>query len=124
MTHPIRRPLFQKVDARINHMIAVAIRAQVLTAIAEPLDASTRTLGRLEAAVEAANQSARQLACDMDLMLASVVREIARLQNQVEILQEAVARQAPQGRTGLSLVDTDDDGPVARHGGVERSKVG
>jgi hypothetical protein len=122
MTHPIRRPVFRRLDARINHMIAVAIRAQLLA----PLDASTSTLERLAASVEAANHSARLLACDMDLMLASVVREIARLQNQVEILQDAVDRQAPpQGRAGLSLVDSDDDGePIARHAGVERAKVG
>jgi hypothetical protein len=121
MTHPIRRPVFRRLDARINHMIAVAIRAQLLA----PLDASTSTLERLAASVETANHSARLLACDMDLMLASVVREIARLQNQVEILQDAIARQAPQGRAGLSLVETDDDGGhVARHGGVERAKVG
>ena len=125
MTHPLRRPVFRRLDARINHMIAVAIQAQLLPAIAGPLEASTRTLGQLEASVGAANHSARMLACDMDLMLASVVREIARLQNQVEVLQAIIARQTPQARAGLALVETDDDaGPVARHAGVERSKVG
>jgi hypothetical protein len=64
------------------------------------------------------------MACDMDLMLGSVIREVARLQAQVDAIDEVVARALVPGRS-LSLVDGDEEGePFARPASLERAKVG
>jgi hypothetical protein len=62
------------------------------------------------------------MSCDMDLMLGSVIREVARLQAQVDALDEAFGRVVSPGRSGLSLLDADEDEPYVRP--AERVKVG
>jgi hypothetical protein len=121
MTAPIRRPVMRKMDAKIHAMVAGSIRAEVLPTIEASLAASARVLERLEASVAAANHTAQTMACDMDLMLGSVIREVARLQAQVDAIDEFVAHAVSPGHS-LSLVDGDDE-PYGRTA-VERARVG
>jgi len=125
MTAPFRRPIARKVESRMNHMITDAIRTQLLPTIHSSLASSTRSLDRLEASLGAANHPAHLLACDMDLLLGSIVREVARLQLQVEAIQDLIEHAVAPGHKGLSLVEPEDEGePVGWPSGVERSKVG
>lgn len=123
LTGPIRRPIMRKIDAKIHYMVATSIRTEVLPTIEASLAASARVLERMEGSIGSANHTAQTMACDMDLMLGSVIREVARLQSQVDAIDEAVGRAVSPGRSGLSLLDADDDGPFAR-AGVERARVG
>lgn len=124
LTAPVRRPILRKLDARLHAMIAASIRAEILPAVESSLGASSRSMERLEASINAANHTARTMACDMDLMLGSVIRELARLQAQLDGIEEALGRGDDHGRAGLTLVEADDDGPFARRADSERSKVG
>jgi hypothetical protein len=121
MTAPIRRPVMRKMDGKIHSMVACSIRAEVLPTIEASLAASARVLERLEASVGVANHTAQTMACDMDLMLGSVIREVARLQAQVDAIDEFVARAVSPGHS-LSLIDGDDE-PYPRTA-VERARVG
>ncbi len=123
MTGPIRRPLVRKIDAKLHHMVAASIRTEILPTVEASLKSSARVLERLEASVASANHTAHTMACDMDLMLGSVIREVARLQAQVDAIDEAFGHAVSPGRSGLSLVDHDDDAPYGRPA-VERAKVG
>jgi hypothetical protein len=67
----------------------------------------------------AANHSALTLAADMDLMLGSVIREIARLQVQVDAIDDTIAHILVPGRSSLSIVEQDEDSAP-----VERARVG
>lgn len=106
-TAPLHRPISRKFDSKLNHMIAAAVRAQILPPIQASLDASARTLDRLEASLAGANRSADAMASDIDLMLGSVVREVARLQAQVGAIEALLSTPS---RPGLSLVEPGDDG--------------
>ena len=124
MSAVIRRPIARRLDSRLNHMIAVAIRSQLLPTIQESLDSSSRTLERVERSVGAASRSAEVMAADIDLMLESVVREVSRLQVQVESLQDLVEHAVLPARNGLLLVEGSEDESVAWPAERERSKVG
>jgi hypothetical protein len=119
LTAPIRRPIARRLDARVQQMISLALRQEVLPSIQASLDASAHAMGRLEASIGAANHSALTLATDMDLMLGSVIREIARLQVQVDAIDDTLAHILVPGRSSLSIVEQDED---SAH--VERARVG
>lgn len=122
LSAPIRRPILRKLDAKIHYMVATSIRTEVLPTIEASLASSARVLERLEASVGAANHTAQAMSCDMDLMLGSVIREVARLQAQVDALDEAFGRAVSPGRSGLSVLDVDEDESYVRP--TERAKVG
>ena len=124
MTAPLRRPIVRKIDAKVHAIVANSIRMEVLPTIEASLASSTRVLERLEGSIGAANHTAHTMACDMDLMLGSVIREVARLQAQVDAMDEAFGRAVSPGRTGLSLLDSDDDGEPYARPTIERAKVG
>jgi hypothetical protein len=123
LTGPIRRPIVRKIDAKIHAMIATSIRTEILPTVESSLGATARVLERLEGSIGSANHTAQSMACDMDLMLGSVIREVSRLQAQVDAIDEAVGRALSPGRSGLSLLDDDGAGPYARPA-VERARVG
>jgi len=80
--------------------------------------------GRLEDVIRVTHHSTRALSDDIDLVLSSVVRELARLQMQVEALQQAVQAATP-GRAGLGLIDEAGEGHyVDTPRGEERMMVG
>lgn len=124
MTAPIRRPILRKLDARLHFMVATSIRSEVLPTIEASLASSARVLERLEASVASANHTAHAMSCDMDLMLGSVIREVARLQAQVDAIDEAFGRAVSPGRAGLSVLDADDDGEPFARPAIERARVG
>jgi hypothetical protein len=80
------------------------------------LDGTASTLARLETSIENANRSAGLLVTDIDLMLSSVVREMARLQMQVDAMQELLEDAVGLRRSGLSLHETDDSEVQAKVG--------
>ncbi len=113
LSSPVRRPIARKLDARLNHMVAVALQTQLMPQLRGSLDASEQSLGRLEASIGHANHSAQALATEMDLMVGSLIREVARLQAQVDTLQDLVEHAVSSGR-GLTVVSDDEDGEAPR----------
>jgi hypothetical protein len=124
MTAPLRRPIMRKINSRIHTIVATSIKTEVLPTIEAALASSARVLERLEGSIGSANHTAQSMACDMDLMLGSVIREVARLQAQVDAMDEAFGRAVSPGRTGLSLLESDDDGEPYARPAIERAKVG
>ncbi len=122
----IRRPIARRIDEKLNHMIAVAFEARVLPPIRESLDGSARTLDRLEHTLHAASRQSELLACDVDLLLGGLVREVARLQDQIDAVRDAFGPRTHAGRSGLALVEPGDDEaePYARHANADRARVG
>ncbi len=121
LTAPLRRPLARRLDARLDFMISRSLETNMLP----PLRHSIHVIERLEHSVNAATHTASALASDVDMMLGSVVREIARIQIRLDLLQEEVSRPSAMTRSSLSLLETGDDGePIARSAPVERSRVG
>ena len=106
-TAPARRPIARKVHAYL-------VRANVAAlAEAEAVNVHDRILPPLywgfEASIEATHRAAASLSADTSLVLNSVVRELARLQMQVEILQQVV-EEGGRGHAGLSIVNGSDEG--------------
>jgi hypothetical protein len=85
----LRGPITRKLDQHINGLMTQSIQAQLPPA-----------LSRIEHAVNV-------MAFDTNLVLNSVVREVARLQMQVEVLQQLIQDCAP-AQGGLSLVGQPD----------------
>ncbi len=99
---PIRRPIARRVDDRLQHHLAMAMRAT----IAEPLGGVRHELNVVQHRVDLLHQ-------EMDLLLDSNIRELARLQLQVETLRQAID-DALAGPAGLALVAPGDDAHESR----------
>jgi hypothetical protein len=119
MTGPIRRPLSLRLNQKLHAMVAQAVRQEVLPPIQASLEASAHAMARLEASIGVANHAAQTLATDIDLMLGSLIREIARLQMQMDGLADSVDGLALPTRSSLSLVERDEDSEP-----IERAMVG
>lgn len=106
-TSPIRRPIARKVHGTLVRA-GVAALAQ-----AEAVAVHERVLPPLywgfEASIEATHHAARALSADTSLVLNSVVRELARLQMQVEVLQQIVQENG-RAHNGLTLVGEEGEG--------------
>ena len=86
LSGPIRSPIAGRLDRRHSRLLDAAITAQV-----EAFQGRTaEALARLEQSVNISRCTADALAGDANLLLDSVVRELGRLQMQVEVLQQAV----------------------------------
>jgi hypothetical protein len=116
LTSPIRTPISNRLDARMQARIDQAVRTHMLPMVQASLDGTASTLARLETSIENANRSAGLLVTDIDLMLSSVVREMARLQMQVDAMQELLEDAVGLRRSGLSLHETDDSEVQAKVG--------
>ncbi len=121
---PIRVPLTRRFHDELVRA-GVAALAQ-----AEAVAVHERVLPPLywgfEAQIAATHQSARALSADTSLVLNSVVRELARLQMQVEILQQIVQENG-RAHAGLSIVGEAGQGREAftpRDRPEERMRVG
>ncbi|MBX6311668.1 MAG: hypothetical protein IRY99_01900 [Isosphaeraceae bacterium] len=86
---PLRRPLVRKIDAKVMQAVGVAIQAEVQP-IRQQLQEIPAGLRGLELALNHARYVTDNHLSDTNLVLDSVVRELARLQRQIEILQEMV----------------------------------
>lgn len=88
----VRRPILRKLDAHVEHVLDQSVRTPVMEA------------------VQASTHATQVLAFDMNLVLNSVVRELARLQLQVEALQQ-LAEEGALDRSQLSVVAASDEEP-------------
>ncbi|HEV3165810.1 MAG TPA: hypothetical protein VGZ22_17410 [Isosphaeraceae bacterium] len=109
---PVRRPIVRKLDHHVDGLLTQAIHGQLVP-----------VLHKLENAVNSSTHATQVLSYDMNLVLNSVVREVARLQMQIEILQH-IAHDALPTPNSLSLVGEADDGSTLENGDGERMKVG
>ena len=125
LTAPLRRPLMRRLDSRLNRMISASIEANLMPTIQHSLASTTHAIERLERSLDSSSHSAQAMAGDVDLMLGSVVREIARIQIRLDALQDVLCRTPATLRTSLTLVEGDDENDVPlRPASVERSRVG
>lgn len=97
LTGPIRRPLGRKFDAAVSRVVAVVVQEQVRAAILPRFDANDHglSLARHEVHVQG---------LETNLTLDSLVREIGRLQMQIEVLQQMLGDRQIEEDDGLSLV--------------------
>jgi hypothetical protein len=111
---PLRRPLLRKFTYQVNR--------SVIPDVEDRLDRHTKVvLGRLEP-IEARCKYAEAFVQELSLVLDSMVRELTRLQSQVEGLHERIEELSP----GAPLVRFDGGGESDDHeglgtGGGERS---
>ena len=86
----LRRPVVRRVDARLNAILQQVIETNLAT-----------TLQRFETTNNC-------LIFEVNLVLNSVVRELGRLQMEVETLQQMVEESGPH-RSGLSIVSDNNE---------------
>ena len=119
MTAPIRHPVVRRLDAKLGRLITGAIQSQVMPPVVDGLEHSRHAFWRIEHALQVAQVTAERNTTEIDLVLNGLIREIARLQHQVEALQDQVEA-VTYIRNGLTLVDGDGDGeaelPLAEAG--------
>lgn len=96
LARPVRRALMQRLNAHLAHVVA-----EGLAGPSARLDAVTAALGRIEESVNVGRHVAEHQSADANLLLDGLVREVARLQMQIEALREAIDE--AQGH-GLALV--------------------
>lgn len=96
LTAPVRRPIVRKVHQGLTQVLQVAVT-----------DPIQNRLNGLEAGVNLARHEVQVQGEETNLNLDSLVREVARLQWQIEAMQIAMAeREAQEG--GLSVLDRGD----------------
>jgi hypothetical protein len=109
LTGPIRR----RAGRRIDHLVRMAVWDVLQPHLAEigaslnRIESTSARVSGVEQSINIARCNADAAAADTNLVLDSVVRELARLQMQVDDLREAIEQ-----RNGLSLV-TDAERDVA-----------
>jgi hypothetical protein len=117
LTGPIRRPLGRKVDAKLTRVVSVVVdgivREHIQGQIHPRLDA-------LEQNVWAGRGEVNAHASDTNLTLDSLVREIGRLQVQVEVLQGSLVERTEDSRRLALIAEEEGDEP----GDEARAKVG
>jgi len=108
LSGPIRTPIAGRLDRRHARLMDAAIAGRVEAFQAVTADA----LARIEHSVNVSRCTHDALAADANLLLDSVVRELGRLQMQVEVLQQIVddAGIAPR------LLPMGGEGPLSRVG--------
>lgn len=98
---PLRRPVARRVAAHVSESVSVALREQM-----NP---------RLDHAVLAISHARTEVGTyrnETNLLLDSLVRELSRLQDQVEILQQLVAESVDSGAR-LAAVEVSDERSTA-----------
>jgi hypothetical protein len=109
LTGPFRRPVVRRLDNHLSRLVDGSIEGRVvprLEAIAAALariEGFEGGLRGVEHAINVARCTSDAHAADANLLMDSVVRELARLQMQVEVLQQAVQEGVGAG-DGLSIV--------------------
>jgi hypothetical protein len=122
LTRPLRRPLVAKSNNHISQLVSNVIQEHALGPILPRLDAQVPALERIESSVQAARAVGDAHAAETNLLLDSLVREVARLQMQVESLREAIGEIALPERLTLVAASDDDDDLAAESD--ERLKAG
>lgn len=100
LTGPIRRPIGRKVDAKLSRVVATTVdsvvREHIQTQLHPRLDALEQNVWHGRGEVNAH-------ATETNLTLDSLVREIGRLQMQVEVLQQMLSERTGSAG-GLAVV--------------------
>jgi hypothetical protein len=126
LSSPITKPMVRRLDARVTSSVAVAIHERIMPPIVDALMQSNQRLERIEHTLDRATRSAGQMAEEMELVLTGLSREVFRLQAQVEVLHRMVEGELERATPSkLTIVDeSEEDEPLRRAAGSERSMVG
>lgn len=114
LTGPVRRPLRRKVDHYVSTMLCQALDDRVRNAVLPRLDQHHAVLGRLEVSLNQGRQAHEIHATDANVLLDSLVRELMRLQIQIEDLRSTVDEY--QGEGSLRLHDEGRPNGAAKVG--------
>lgn len=98
ITTPLRRPVARKFDEHVARIVALGV-----SSIPARLDQLSGSLERIETSIAVGRQVVEHQNADANMLLDSVIRELARLQLQIDELREVVHKDSTDG--GLSLVD-------------------
>ncbi len=99
LTGPVRRPLARKFEATLDRVLRLAVREEIQAQVHPRFDG-------VEHGVNLARGEVSGQGIETNLSLDSLVREIGRLQMQVETLQRELAARDEAG--GLALVAGHD----------------
>jgi hypothetical protein len=104
ISKPVRRPLEDRLDARVNRLVAGRENGRLMPSIVESLADSGKRLERLEDRLEQVDHATLNMIEEVDLVFNGLSREIFRLQAQVEMLQRRLEAIESDGRSGLGAV--------------------
>jgi hypothetical protein len=94
LTAPVRRPVVRKFDERLNRLVSAALQAHrpVLQLQVAPPDLSQieSAIHDMAASLRMARQVSEHHASEANLLMDNLLREVVRLQMQVEALSEQV----------------------------------
>jgi hypothetical protein len=97
-TAPVRCPLMHKVDHHLARLVAETV-GPYTTRLEGPIE-------RIEASVNVGRHVVEHQNADANLLLDGLVREIARLQMQIEALRESI--EAAEAQRSLSIVGEEN----------------
>jgi hypothetical protein len=105
-TASLRRQISTKIDQRMTHLITITVQEHVLGATLPRFEVIFDSLKRIEGSLNEARSLSESVAADTNLVLDSVVREVARMQMQIEAMHEALDDARDQAR--LAIVGADE----------------
>lgn len=111
LSGPVRRPLAHKFDGRIHKIVDQSLAVALATPNVR-LEAICSALGRIEESVNIGRHTVEHQNSDANLLLDGMIREVARLQMQIEALREAVDDASSHGTLGV--VADDETGAERR----------
>lgn len=114
LTDPVRRPLIQRFHGTITRLVANVVEERAIGPILPRLDLALASLERLEQGVNCARHEVNNVyGVDTNLALDGLVREVTRLQRQLDALREIV-----EESRGLAVVgdDAEDAGGMMKVG--------
>ena len=115
LTDPVRRPLIQRIHGTITRLVANVIEERAIGPILPRLDLVLTSLERLEQGVNCARHEVNNVyGVDTNLALDGLVREVARLQRQLDALREVV--EESRGLAVVGDVEGDDSGVMMKVG--------
>lgn len=120
----VRRPLARKLDSWIERVLDRALTRQlegqlaslnrVESALArtDGFDRMTQDLGQLSQQVEVSREMSEHALGETSLLLDCLLREVSRLQLQMEEIQEQLVHSGSEDK-GLNLLENDEDSTEA-----------
>jgi uncharacterized protein YhaN len=122
MTQPLRQPLSARLTAHVTRGVQEPLRGvyehlEVANAALQRMEHPQGTIRTIEREIQISRAHSGALASDANLLLDSLVRELARLQRQIEALQQSVDELTDRHQ-GLGIVGAFESQ------GEPRAKVG
>jgi hypothetical protein len=108
---PLRQRIATKFDQHLTHLVTVVVHEHVVASTLPRLDEARSSLGRIETSVNTGRSISENVAADTNLLLDSLVREMGRLQMQIEALHDALEDARQEERLGL-VSENGDDQPI------------